>query len=149
MSVESLRKPQSINKLVYINMRMDVFLKIRDGRCQTPLDGYWIMTSIPSGPVRELDQLVKFTLATPQEKNLKEENRKMCTYVRLQFRPQSLRGVLDSELLLRDDRTIELRLKALKKTMVESLWIDKAANKWATLQRWLTMQPRGNCDVAP
>ena len=130
-------------------MRIEVFLKIHEGQWQTPIDGFWALTSIPSEPVRELDQLIGFVLATPPEKNFKDDNRKMCTHVRLQLRPQSLRDLPDAEILLRDDRTIELRIKALKETMIESVWIDKAANKWATLQRWLTMQPRGNCDVAP
>ena len=104
--VESLTNPQSVNKLMYINMRMDAFLKIRDGQWQTPTEGYWTLTSIPSEPVRELGQLIKFTLATPPEKNFKAEIRKMFTHVRLQLRPQSLRDIPDAELLLRDDRTI-------------------------------------------
>ena len=65
---------------------MESFLKIEKGRWQRPIEAHWILTSVPSKLEREMDQLIKFTLATPPEKFFRDEDRKMSTRVRLQLR---------------------------------------------------------------
>ena len=73
----------------------------------------------------------------------------MADCVRIQLRPQDIRAGQETEVLLRDDRSIEWRITELQESNIEAVWFDKAAETWEKNQRWLTMQMRKNCDLAP
>ena len=79
------------------------------------------------GNDREWDPLIRLPLSTPPKKDSRKENRKMADHVRIQLRPQNIRVGTDTEVLLREDKSVGWRINALHEKNIEPVWFDKAA----------------------